>query len=154
MISLEHVHPMLVHFPIVFVLMAAGVDVLTLARGGDLAARDPLPRLSLSLLLLAGLSALVTALFGAAALDTALARGVPDAVVETHEGLGWTTLAAVGACAALRLGLWLWRVPLAGGRAAAGALLTLGCAALVVLTAYFGGELVHVLGVNVAALGR
>jgi uncharacterized membrane protein len=152
MISLEHVHPMLVHFPIVFVLMAAFIDLLVLVRGGDLTARQALPRLSLGLLVAAALSAVVTAIFGDIALDTAVSRGIPDATLETHEGLGWTTLAVVGVYALLRLAAWLRQVPLRGGRGAVGLVLSAGCAGLVLVTAYFGGELVHVLGVNVAAL--
>jgi uncharacterized membrane protein len=152
MIPLEHVHPMLVHFPIVLVILAAGVDVLILARGGDLSARRALPQLSLALLLLAAASALATAFFGDMALDAAVGRGVSEATVETHEGLGWTTLSVIGVYALLRLATWLRKVPLGGARAALGTVLSLGCVGLVLATAYFGGQLVYTLGVNVLAL--
>ena len=34
---LEHIHPMIVHFPIVLLLLAAALDVLNVVRGNDLA---------------------------------------------------------------------------------------------------------------------
>lgn len=150
MIDLPHVHPMLVHFPIVLFLLGSGIELIALLRGRDLAAHECLPNVALSAMTLAALAAIVTALFGDAALEHAAALGFPIAPMEQHEELGWTTMSFFLAYGALYLLAWWRRFPLAGGRGWVWFLLSLAGVVLVIVTAYFGGELVYRIGVNVA----
>ena len=41
---LEHIHPMIVHFPIVLLLLTATLDALNVVRGNDLAGSTVLAR--------------------------------------------------------------------------------------------------------------
>ncbi len=150
MIDIAHIHPMLVHFPIVLFLIAVSVDFLVLLKRGDLAAKDCLPTVGLSALLLAALAAAIAAVFGDIALDKAVDLGFDKAPLERHEELGLTTLSIL-------VGLAIWHT-LARWRgmqlnAAMGwvffAISLVGIGVLVT-AAYFGGELVYNLGVNVA----
>jgi hypothetical protein len=43
MIDLSHIHPMLVHFPLVFFITAAVIFLVLAGRRGNLAARECLP---------------------------------------------------------------------------------------------------------------
>ncbi|MEJ2168323.1 MAG: hypothetical protein P8X90_22630 [Desulfobacterales bacterium] len=43
MISIALIHPMLVHFPIVFLITAVALDIIVLAAKKDLAGRNGLP---------------------------------------------------------------------------------------------------------------
>ena len=61
MIDLVHIHPMLVHFPIVLFLVAIAVQLLTLVRGGDLSERACLPSIGSVALILGALAALAAA---------------------------------------------------------------------------------------------
>lgn len=152
MIDLAHIHPMLVHFPIVLLMLAAVLDVTVVARGGDLAARHYLARLAAWALGLGAVAAIATALFGDLALDHALDLGFPEAPLEQHGDLGMTTMWVFLGLAAVRL-LAIWRhVSLGGWRGRALALASVAGVALLVTTAYFGGELVYQLGVNVASV--
>jgi len=150
MMPIEHIHPMIVHFPIVLLMVAALADLTTLLRGGDLAGSGFFARLSAGALGLAALGAVAAFLFGDIAYDAALSKGFPEAALETHEGLGTMTTVIIVALALVRLGA-LWRkFGLAGAR---GWLLTTGSVAgvaVMILTAYHGGQLVYQLGVNVA----
>ena len=115
MIPIEHVHPMLVHSPIVLAIGLLALDLLIVVRGQSLVARTPLP-------------------------------------MENHEGLGWTTAFVFLGLATLRLLAWRRGFDLAGARGWALASSSLAGVALVIVTAYHGGELVFQHGVNVAAL--
>ena len=152
MIPLEHIHPMLVHFPIVFFMAVLALDFIIVASGRDLAARGPLAGLALIVLWLGVAAAAATAFFGDAALDIAAARGFSQAALERHEGLGWTTLLVFAGIAVLRLIVWWRRIPFRGGRGWLAAAVTLAGVVVLVITAYRGGELVYQLGVNVAAI--
>jgi len=150
MIDIAHIHPMLVHFPIVLFLLAILVDFLVLIKKGDLAAQDCLSSVGLGALLLAVLAAAIAAIFGDIALDKALALGFDEAALVRHEGLGYTTLWTLVGLAAWQT-FARWR----GMRlnATAGWLffaVSLAGAGIMLTTAYFGGELVYSLGVNVA----
>jgi uncharacterized membrane protein len=152
MIPLEHIHPMLVHFPIVLFFGALALDLLAAVTGRDLTQRSVLPGLALIVLWLGVAAAAVTAFFGDAALDIAASRGFPDAALEAHEGLGWTTLFVFLAIAVLRALAWWRRIPLGGARAWLATAMTLAGVVVLTMTAYRGGELVYQLGVNVAAI--
>jgi uncharacterized membrane protein len=152
MISIALIHPMLVHFPIVLLITAVTMDIILLLTNKDLANRKCLPLMALSALLLGTLSAGIAAFFGDIALDKAVSLGFPSGPLETHETLALITIAVFSLHCLLRL-LALWRrYPLRG---LSGWISTLpGMVGLVLLiaTAYYGGELVYHLGVNVAAV--
>lgn len=150
MIQIEHIHPMIVHFPIVMLVVVAASDVLLMARGGDLAGAVALSRISLSALVVAAVTAVLAYVFGDMALDAAVSKGFPEAALETHEGLGTTTMLIIVVLALLRLGAFWRKIDLGGGR---GWVLTLASVAgmvVMLLAAYHGGQLVYQLGVNVA----
>ncbi len=150
MIDIAHIHPMLVHFPIVLFLLAVAIDFLVLLKGGDLTAKACLPTTGLIALFLAALAAIAAAIFGDIALDKAVELGFKKAPLEQHETLGLTTLWIL-------IGLTLWQVfsrwrgiSLDAGKGwAFFAISLLGVGALLT-AAYFGGELVYTIGVNVA----
>jgi uncharacterized membrane protein len=150
MIDLYHIHPMLVHFPIVLFLLGAALELLVLNRGGDLAARQCLAQSALALIVLAALAAAVTAFFGDIAFDHAVGLGFPKAPLERHADSGYTTMWFIIVYAALYLLAWWRRFPLAGGRGWLWFIVSLAGIALVLVTAYFGGDLVYRIGVNVA----
>lgn len=150
MIAIEHIHPMIVHFPIVMLLIAAAADVALMVRGGDLAGTAFLSRVSMGALAIAAVSAVLAYLFGDMALDAALAKGFPEAALETHEGLGTTTMLIVVVLALLRLGAFWRKIALGGGRGWVLTLASLAGMGVMLLTAYHGGQLVYQLGVNVA----
>ena len=150
MINLAHIHPMLVHFPIVLFLLGAAVEFVVLVQGRDLAAHECLPQATLWLFLLAALAAIVTAIFGDIALEHAAQLGFPTAPMERHEGFGFTTMWFFIAYAALYLLAWWRRFSLAAGRGWIWFLVCLVGVVLVLVTAYFGGDLVYRVGVNVA----
>jgi len=153
MIKVEHVHPMLVHFPIVFLLTTAAVDALIIfVQDGDLAARTCLVRVGLATLLLGTAFAVVAAVFGDMALDIAVDKGFDKAPLEEHAGLAGLTIAVFGILALVQL-IATWRgMNLSGkfGKLFLAAIL-LGCL-LLVATAYHGGGLVHDIGVNVSVV--
>lgn len=152
MIDLSHVHPMLVHFPIVLLLLAAVLDLIAVARGEDLAGGQFAARAAVWAIGLGALGAVAAVVFGDVALDHAIDRGFPVAPLEQHEELGMTTMWIFLGLAALRLAA-LWRhVPLGGWRGKALALASVAGVGLLLTTAYFGGVLVYDLGVNVASL--
>jgi uncharacterized membrane protein len=151
-IDIVHIHPMLVHFPIVLFLLAIAAQLLTLVRGQDLTERACLPSIGLSALLLGGLAAVVAAVFGDIALDHAVDLGFPKGPLETHQTFGLTTTWLFVALAALQAVAWWRRIPLKAARGWIVALAgVVGCLFLLA-TAYYGGNLVYKIGVNVDAV--
>jgi len=151
-IDVVHIHPMLVHFPIVLFLVAIAAQVLTLVGGGDLSERACLPSIGLGALGLGALGAVAAAVFGDIALDHAVELGFPRGPLETHQDLGLTTTWLFVALAVLQGLAWWRRIPLKAPRGWTFALVgVLGCAILL-LTAYHGGNLVYRIGVNVDAV--
>ncbi len=150
MIDVAHIHPMLVHFPIVLFLLAVAIEFIVLLKKGDLAAKDCLSTAALVALLLAALAAIAAASFGDIALDKAVELGFDKAPLEQHEELGFTTLWIL-------TGLALWQTfarwrglrlnAVMGWTFFAVSLVGIG---VLLTAAYFGGELVYSLGVNVA----
>jgi len=152
MISIAHIHPMLAHFPIVFLITAVAMDIILCLTKKDLASRQCLPLVALSALLLGILSAAIAAVFGDIALDEALSLGFPDGPLETHETLALITIAVFSFHGLLRL-LALWRrYPLRGFSGWISALPGMVGVILLIFTAYYGGELVYHFGVNVTAV--
>lgn len=151
MFKVEHVHPMLVHFPIVFLLTTAAIDALIIfVQDGDLSGRECFVRVGLATLLLGTAFAVIAAVFGDMALDIAADKGFDKAPLEEHAGLAGLTI-AVFAILALAQSVATWRgMPLSGkyGKIFLASVL-LGCL-LLITTAYHGGNLVYDLGVNVA----
>lgn len=150
--ALEHIHPIVVHFPIVLLLLALTLDARNGFRGDDLAGAA-VPARAGRLALYGGAVAAVLAVgFGYLAQSIAIGRGFADALIEDHEGLGVTTALvfaalAIGRAAAVRSG-----VPLGGGRGRLVAALTALGVAVLLATAYHGGQLVYGHGVNVAGV--
>lgn len=150
---IELVHPMLVHFPIVIVLLAVLSDLWWLARGRPAVG---LVRLETGTVLLAigAVFAVAAFVFGDLAYDIAVSDGVPVAMLESHEGWGTTTTIVFAAAALLRLVIW-WRsfgARTSGRAVAIGA--TAVVAVMVLVTAYFGGALVYEHGVGVQTGGE
>jgi uncharacterized membrane protein len=87
------------------------------------------------------------------ALEFAEAGGFHSDIAEVHEGLGEATAAAFAIWAIVRVVAWWRNAHWRGGGAALLTLVELLGAVIVVTTAYYGGELVYNLGVNVAATG-
>ena len=140
---LELIHPSLVHFPIVLIFVVLVLDIVARRRNVMVAPAAAWTAIA------AGLFAVVTAGFGAAAEGIATAKGFPETMIDTHASLGIATAIALGLLALVRA--WtLWRqVPMDGSRRSvlivAEALILL----LVLVTAYAGGDLVYDHGVNV-----
>jgi uncharacterized membrane protein len=149
MIDIIHVHPLLVHFPIVLLLLAAVALALVQFKGENLAGHDCLARVG-AVALLAGTSiALLAAFFGDIALDAAVASGFPEAPLELHEDFAITTI-IVFIILSLTMLYTVWKKTVVTGTR--GWLFLAAMAAgvvLLIVTAYLGGHLVYDLGVNV-----
>lgn len=150
MLPLQHIHPILVHFPIVFFITLAAVDLVAALRGRIVTGRGALGNLSAGLAVAAGAFAVAAYFFGDAALEIAEDGGFHSDIAEIHEGLGETTAAAFAIWALIRVFLWWRDLRFSGAGALAVSLVEVAGAVLVVATAYYGGQLVYDLGVNVA----
>lgn len=152
MIALDHVHPMLVHFPIVLFIAATIVFLFVLFRRGNIAARSG-PAAVGTVAMIAGLGfAFLAAFFGDIALDAAVGKGFARPPLEAHEELAVMTMIVFSLLSLVLLGAMWRRIELRGGRGwmfAAVAVLGVG---LLLDTAYHGGDLVYVRGVNVDAV--
>ncbi|HKP24741.1 MAG TPA: DUF2231 domain-containing protein [Dongiaceae bacterium] len=149
MLSLEHVHPMLVHFPIVFFLTLAVVDTIATLRGAPVTGRTGLGHASTGLAVLAALFAIASFMFGDMALEFAESKGFASDTAELHEHLGMASAAAFTVWAVVRLVTWWRNATWRGGGAFGLVLVELAGAVLIMTTAYYGGQLVYDLGVNV-----
>lgn len=150
MLSLAHVHPMLVHFPIVFFLSLAAFDTVAVLAGADISGRSVAGTIGFTIAVLAGLSAIAAYIFGDMALEIAEAGGFSSEIAEIHEALGGATMAAFTVWALIRGVVWWRRANLGGAVRIAVPVIEIAGAALVLVTAYYGGSLVFGLGVNVA----
>ena len=150
MISINEIHPMLVHFPIVFWITAEVIAVSILIRKGDLGARKHWPMSVLYCLLAGSAFAGLAAFFGDTAMENAVAAGFNAAPMETHETFAIITLTIFSLHTLGRL-LAIWRrYPLMGLRGWLVEVPGFIGLALMFVTAYLGGGLVYHLGVNVA----
>lgn len=150
MLPVEQLHPLAVHFPIVFVLLLAAFDIVVLARGLEISGRRAVANVSAGIAALAGLSAVVAYFLGDIALDVAISAGTPLTQLELHEELGTVTAATIVVWSIIRAAAWWRRVSLAGGRAYGIAIVEIAIVLLIITTAYFGGQLVYELGIGVA----
>jgi uncharacterized membrane protein len=148
MINIAHIHPMLIHFPLALLPVAIGTQLLALFRGEDLFNRSCLSSTAVSLLVLAAAGAVVAAVFGDMALDKALDAGVQMATMEDHEELGKISAVLLSLLAVAAL--WFYRR--AGSSITTDRIFlfaSLVVLAVLIATAWFGGQLVYEHGVNV-----
>lgn len=150
MIPVQHIHPMLVHFPIVLIILVAAVETVSVALGRDVTGRSPVGNLATAMVVLAALAAITTFYFGDIALTFAENGGFESDVAEVHEGLGRLVAISVSVWAVVRLFLWWRNIQLAKPLAFLIPVVSIAGAGLVTWTAYYGGQLVFDLGVNVA----
>jgi uncharacterized membrane protein len=150
--SIEHIHPMIVHFPIVLAVMALLFDLWAVAiarrAGGPFTSLQP----GAVMLAGAGLMAVAAYFFGDMALDVAMSRGFSEAQLETHEGWGTTTAIVLAVIGLLRFVMWRRQLDRSSKGAALAVALGVAAVVMVSVTAYFGGQLVYGLGVNVKPL--
>ncbi len=151
MIAIEHIHPMLVHFPIVLLTIALLINAGNVFfHHGNLAQGQCLSRIGLVALLGGVLFAILAAVFGDIALDIALDKGFDDGPLEEHEHLAAATIALFCLLAIIQI-FAIWRsISLAGNRGKVFVTIMAAGFLLLVATAYHGGELVYGLGVNIA----
>jgi len=152
MIDVVHIHPMLVHFPIVLYLLAVGLQFLVLLRHGDLGANSCLADSALGALLLAAAAAAVAAFFGDIALDHAVELGFPLSPLQTHASLGIVTMSLMLLLGVVHLAARWFNWNLAKGRGWGLWVIALAGVVLLIVTAYHGGDLVYRIGVNVKAI--
>jgi uncharacterized membrane protein len=150
MIDSAHIHPMLVHFPIVLLPLGSLLYFVVAFRGDDLAARHGLSVLAFLCLAAGLLTALLAAGFGDVALEAAMDKGFDEAPLEKHEDLAGSTIAVFGLLVLVQA-FALWRgYPLKARKAWLQAVIAVAGVALLLITAYHGGQLVYERGVNVA----
>jgi uncharacterized membrane protein len=150
MIPPQHIHPLIVHFPIVLVVLLVAFDWIASARGVSVTGRTPAGNASAAFAVLAGLAALTAFYFGGVALTIAESGGFHSEVAEVHESLGEMTAIILACWAVVRAFLWLRDVRITSPIAFSVPVLELAGLGLVTATAYYGGQLVYDLGVNVA----
>ncbi len=149
----QPLHPALVHFPIVLVLLGAGVAVAAFFTR-----RWNLPVIAAVLLSLGAIGALLAFATGEREGEMVSEAGALERVIEQHENWAEATrlfasAAAVLAISTLLTGRW---VPVSRVIAAAAASVAIAAAWCVFQTGHYGGQLVyrHGAGVMVAAAGN
>jgi len=105
--AVQHVHPILVHFPIVLIYTLVVIDLVALAGSNAVTMRSGVGTISTFVAVAAGLFAVGTWLFGGMALDYAEAAGFSSEIAEIHESLGEITAFTFVAWAFIRLALWV-----------------------------------------------
>ncbi len=146
---LEHIHPMIVHFPIVLVVLALLADIANMLCRRSSGLRNSLSASGMLFAAGAGLMAILAFVFGDMAYDIAVERGISADLLETHEGWGTMTAAVVAVIAAIRVVMWWRQVPSVGAYRPIAVALSLVAVVMVLGTAYYGGDLVYGHGVNV-----
>ena len=149
MVPIQHIHPILVHFPIVLIYTLAAIDLVALAGGSAVTRRSGAGTISTFVALAAGVFSLGTWFFGGLALDHAEAAGFSSDIAEIHESLGGITAIAFLIWGLVRLALWIRNREFRAVTIAI-PLIEIAGTMLVTATAYYGGLLVYELGVNVA----
>jgi len=148
-IDITHIHPMLVHFPVVLFIITTVVNLIIVIRKDDLAERKCLPLISLASILAGVAIAIIAAAFGDIALDAAVDKGFDKAPLEEHEGLAIPTILIFSIIALVQAySMWRGR-SLAGTKAVMMFVATLVGLGFLIATAYHGGQLVYEIGVNV-----
>ena len=146
---IQHIHPMLVHFPIVLVYLLAAFELVATLMGRTVTGRTASGNVATGLAILSGISAVAAFYFGGVALDYAEAGGFSSDIAEIHEGLGEKVAIVLGIWAMIRAALWWFKVEIKAPLAFVFPLVAIATALLVTFTAYYGGQLVFDLGVNV-----
>jgi uncharacterized membrane protein len=139
-----NVHPMLVHFPIVLVLLAAGADVVQLLRP-----RLGAGRLAPTLYLLGAASGVAAFLTGRTAALEVFIPGMAHGLVDDHRAWALLTTAALVAVATTRVAVQFVRRSDGLGWRMLFAVTGLVLAVLVQQTAERGARLVYEQGVGV-----
>ncbi len=147
--DISQIHPMLVHFPIVMLILALGVYSFMLVTGKDLAARACLSYTGAALLAGGLIAAIAAAAFGDMALDAAIDKGFAKDPLEEHEELAGTTIMIFAVLAVGMLGAIWKKFKLTGVKALVFVVAMLAGTGMLLNTAYHGGELVYKEGVNV-----
>lgn len=152
MLRPELIHPMIVHFPIVLVICLFVLDTYAASRGQPVAANGPIGNASVTLAIAAGIFAVIAFVFGDQAYDIAVAAGrAPAGILEMHQDLGTATAFAIGGWAVIRTFLWWRAIPIGRRLRLATASIEGLLVAAVVVTAWYGGQLVYDYGVAVSA---
>lgn len=150
MVPLQHIHPMLVHFPIVLIMVLAVFDVIATVRGLTVSGRTISGSVSTSIAVAAAVFSVLAYIFGGIALTIAESGGFHSNVAEIHEQLGETVAISFSVYAVLRIVLWMRDYRTSGAMTVILPAIAVIGSVLVGATAYFGGQLVYDLGVNVA----
>ena len=137
-------HPLLIHFPIVLILLAALVDVVNVG-----AASDSLGRAGVGLYVLGAVSALATFFTGRSAAATVYLPGMAHGLVSDHRLWGLATTVTFGVFAVARVAVRFLRRPRTLGHRVVLVALSLILALLVEQTAERGARLVYEQGVGV-----
>jgi uncharacterized membrane protein len=140
---------MIVHFPIVLVLLVAAFELIATVLGRNVTGRTASGNFSVALLGLAALSAIVAYYLGDIALSYAEAHGFESDIAEIHETLGKYVAISVSIWAAIRAVLWWRNIKIERPLAYLVPAVSIVGAGLIAWTAYYGGQLVFDLGVNV-----
>jgi len=149
MINITHIHPMLVHFPIVLFITTVVIYLAIIIRKGDLAVRECLSLISLITITAGVAMAVLAAFFGDIALDAALDKGFDKIPLEEHEELAILSIIFFSVIALVQ-GFSMWKGnSLAGIKAVILFIVSLIGLGLLFIAAYHGGELVYEIGVNV-----
>ena len=149
MLKITHIHPMLVHFPIVLLLCAVLVDFFVLTKKGNLAGKECWSIVAMAAMVLGVVAAVLAAVFGDIALDAAVDLGFSEERLEEHEELGLTTLYMFLVLALVRVIAYWRNIQISGTRAWIFAIIGLVGVGVLFSAAYHGGGLVYELGVNV-----
>jgi uncharacterized membrane protein len=142
-----NIHPMIVHFPIAFIVGAIGADLLSLA----VRRWDWLRPATVALYVVGGAGAVFTYFTGTWAADAVSVPAEAQSVLTEHSNLAWWTMWFFGAYALVRLGAHLW--PKARNRVVVQGLLfavALGGSYLLYETGDHGAEMVYRYGVGVS----
>lgn len=152
MIPLQQIHPLLVHFPIVLIFLLAGFDLVASLKQVSFSGRTASGNVSTGLAVLTALSAIAAFIFGGIALGIAEAGGFKSPIAESHETMAGIFTILIVVWAAIRAIMWFkdWRI--SGAASAIFPIVAIAAAILVVVTAYYGGQLVYDLGVNVSKI--
>jgi len=149
MIPIQQIHPLAVHFPIVFFISLAGLDLYARLKTIPIDGRGAISNLSTGLAVLAGITAIAAFFFGSMAMEMAEAGGNIESQTQAHEMLGSITAIALAIWGAIRALIWYRKIAVNQTKFSGIVAIELLLAVLMIATAYYGGQLVYDYGVNV-----